>query len=215
MKKIIILLLFFQIGFSQDTIVKPKQSVVALDKLNVVYRGIENPISIAVTNAKSFRIYGEYVIQNEDGSYIILPGVGNETKVFVEITNHDNSIVTEEHLFKVIKFPIPKAIINNHYTTNGSPLEFTIDEIKDALIEVKFIDFLFPYNFEVEMFNLKIPGFKPLKIVGNKINKESLELIKKVKKNDLIIIYDIKCTIKGIRIIPNEQPPLCFKIIEE
>lgn len=58
--KYILFLLFSISIYAQDTIPAAK-SVVALDKMNVVYRGVPNPISIAVNNAKSYIIYGDGV----------------------------------------------------------------------------------------------------------------------------------------------------------
>lgn len=58
--KYILFLLFSISIYPQDTIPTSK-SVVALDKMNVVHRGVENPISIAVNNAKSYVISGKGV----------------------------------------------------------------------------------------------------------------------------------------------------------
>lgn len=212
--KTIIFFLFitFQFSFSQDTIPKPKQSVVALDKMNVVYRGIENPISIAVNNAKSYRIYGRDVKQHDDGKYFIIPGIGLETIVYIEITKHDNSIVTEEHVFKIKSIPNPKVTINGHYTTNRTSLEFNINEIKDAIIEVKIIDFLYLNNLEVSQFNLKVGTNPTMVITGNKINIEAFNLIKKEK--DIIIISDIKFKNYGFNGCFKIPSPITFKIIK-
>lgn len=58
--KYILFLLFSISIYAQDTIPAAK-SVIALDKINVVYRGVENPISIAVNNAKSYVISGKEI----------------------------------------------------------------------------------------------------------------------------------------------------------
>ncbi|MDP5001239.1 MAG: hypothetical protein NWQ15_05020, partial [Flavobacterium sp.] len=102
MKYILFLLISLSI-YAQDTIPASK-SVIALDKMNVVYRGVENPLSIAVNNAKSYVIYGDGVSKNEEGKLVIRPGYSNETKVFVEIENFDGSKVVEEHVFRVLPF---------------------------------------------------------------------------------------------------------------
>lgn len=53
--KHILFLLFSLSIYAQDTIPASK-SVIALDKMNVVYRGIYTPISIAVNDAKSYNV---------------------------------------------------------------------------------------------------------------------------------------------------------------
>ena len=191
----LVFFIFFFISFyaQNDSIVKPKSqlSVVALDKMNVVYRGMPNPISIAVNNAKSYIVSGDGVSKSGDGKYIIRPGSGTETKVFVEIENFDGSKVIEEHVFRIKGLPRPIGTLNNEYSTNGT-LTFTKSEIKDAIVSYKMVDFLFDINPEVKQFNLSKNPKKHITIKGNKFNNEALELIKSAKKNDYLIISEIK-----------------------
>ncbi len=114
-----ILFLFFSLSiYAQDTIPASK-SVIALDKMNVVYRGIYNPISIAVNDAKSYKVYGNGVKQDDKGNYFLSPGSGLTTKIYVEITKKDDSIVIEEYEFRIKGLPFPIATINDEYSTNG------------------------------------------------------------------------------------------------
>ena len=119
-----ILLLLFSFSFyaQNDTIPVVKKvniSVVSADRMNIVYRGISNPISIAVNNAKSYKITGDGVSQNEDGKYFLKAGSGLETKVLVEIENFDASKVTEEHIFRIKGLPKPVGTLNDEYSTQG------------------------------------------------------------------------------------------------
>jgi hypothetical protein len=101
-KLIVFLSLLFSINLiSQDTIVYPKLSVVSLDKVKVVYRGVDNPITVAVPNAKSYKVSRNGVSLQDDGSYIIRPGLGLETKVYIEIILEDDSVVVEEHVYQI------------------------------------------------------------------------------------------------------------------
>lgn len=200
MKKIIVLLLFPFLGFAQnDTIkdVKSKLSVIGLDRMNVVYRGVPNPISIAVNNAKSYKITGNGVSQNEEGKYVLRPGPGTETKVFVEIEKLDGSKVIEEHRFRIkAGLPAPDGTINNIVCPFNDGLIFNIVEIENAEIGVYFKDFLMMESI-VKQFNLKIQGYPTMTITGNKITPEAFELIKKVHKKDFIIISNIKANYFG------------------
>ncbi len=213
MKKL--LLFLFIISFhshAQDTIPAAK-SVVALDKMNVVYRGVENPISIAVNNAKSYVISGKGVLKKEDGSYVLYPGSGNETKIFVEIENFDGSKVIEEHVFRVLNIPMHQTTINSDYSTFKSSLEFKIEELVDAEIGVKFIDCFF-ITCEVTQFNLKVGSYPTIVVSGNKITPEALELIKKARKKDIILINEIKGKYSGFDGFIKNPRPIAFKIIQ-
>ena len=210
--KYILFLLFSISIYPQDTIPASK-SVVALDKMNVVYRGVENPISIAVNNAKSYVISGKGVSKKEDGSYVLRPGSGNETIVFVEIENFDGSKVVEEHVFRIINFPMHQTTINGDDSTFRSSLEFKIEELIDAEIGVKFIDCFF-ITCEVSQFNLKVGSYPTILISGNKITTEALELIKKARKKDIILINQIKGKYHGFYGLIKSPRSITFQIIK-
>lgn len=211
MRNFLIFLFFVTFSsFAQDTILATK-SVIALDKMNVVYRGVENPISIAVNNAKSYFISGNGVSKKEDGSYVLRPGSGNETKVFVEIENFDGSKVIEEHVFRILPFGPHYFTINN--IKDEGNLIFFIEDLKNAKIEVKIIDFLFPINLNVQSFDIKFPRHNTLTIEGNLFNHLVYELLKKTRKKDIIIISNIHWKGEGLNGI-FEASPIVFKVLK-
>jgi hypothetical protein len=208
--KYILFLLFSLSIFAQDTIPATK-SVIALDKMNVVYRGVENPISIAVNNVKSYVIYGNGVSKKEDGKYVLRPGSGNETKVFVEIENFDGSKIVEEHVFRVLPFG-PHYFTINEIKDEGN-LIFFIEDLKNAKIEAKIKDFLFPINLEVKGYDIKFPRNKTITIEGYLFTDEVYELLKKTRKNDIIIISNIRWKRDGLN-GTFKTSPLVFKVIK-
>ncbi len=187
-----LLLFLFIIGFhsyAQDTIPAAK-SVITLDKMNVVYRGVPNPISIAVNNAKSYVISGKGVSKKEDGSYVLHPGSGNETKVFVEIENFDGSKEVEEHIFRTKGLPAPIGTLNDQYSSNGY-LVFTKEQFRNAKVGISFPNFLMDVNFTTISFTI-VHKNKEFKINGDSINDEAYSFIKNLKKNSVITIKDIR-----------------------
>lgn len=207
--------LFFCLNCNaQDSLITNRKSVISLDKIKIVYRGFSNPISIAVNNAKSYVIYGNGVSKNEEGEYVLIPGSGNETKVFVEIENYDGSKVVEEHVFRIINIPMHQTTINGDYSTFSSTLEFRIEELIDAEVGVKFIDCFF-ITCEVTQFNLKVPHHPSITIQGNTFTDEVIELLKKARKKDFIVISNIKCNYIGITATCIKNPiPIVFKIVK-
>ena len=220
MKKIIVLLLLPFLGFTQnDTIkdVKSKLSVIGLDRMNVVYRGVPNPISIAVNNAKSYKISGNGVSQNEEGKYVLRPGPGTETKVFVEIEKLDGSKVVEEHIFRIKVLPAPIGTLNNEYSFERT-LYFKKEELINAVVNYKIIDFLIDFNPSVTKFKISLNENKVVEVEGNKFNKEVLSLIKSATKKDYFKIFSIRTNYMhddGISAVEHRYPhPIVFKIIE-
>lgn len=186
-----VLFLFFSLSiYAQDTIPATK-SVIALDKMNVVYRGISNPISIAVNDAKSYKVYGNGVSKDENGNYTLAPGSGLTTKVYIEITKNDDSVVVEEHEFRIKGIPSALITLNDDFSTQLH-LEFKLENLKNAKLGIKFLDLLIPFNPEVIQFCIKVPRYPTLTIQGNIFNEQVFQLLKKARKNDIIVVFDIK-----------------------
>lgn len=218
MKKLyLVLVLSSFYSFSQDSlnVKKPKLSVIALDKIKVVYRGISNPITIAVpSNVKSFIVSGPGVSTTDViGKYNVRPGSGNELIIKVEMTLQDNFVVVEEHIYHIKGISSPIGTLNNKYSIQGK-LEFSIDELKDAIIGIKMVDFIYNINFKVKEFSIKIPRFPTLVITGNTITNEVYELLKKARKKDFIVISEIKGNYLGIDQFIKYPVPIIFKIIK-
>jgi hypothetical protein len=158
--------------------------------MNVVYRGVPNPISIAVNNAKSYVIYGNGVSKKEDGKYVLRPGSGNKTKVFVEIENFDGSKVIEEHVFRIKGLPAPIGTLNGEYSSNDY-LVFTKEQFRNAKVGISFLNFLLDINFTTISFTI-IYNDKEININGDTINEDAFNFIKNLKKNSIITIKDIR-----------------------
>ena len=214
MHKFYILLLFPILVFSQDTITKPKHSVISLDKVKVVYRGIDNPITVAVTNAKSYTVSGAGVIAtNEVGKYLVKASSGKEMTINVEIVLHDDTIIVEEHVYKIKGLPMPIAILNGNYSTQGL-LHFSLEELKSAKLEVILMDFLFKIDLKITQFTIKVPRKDSLTVQGNIFTDEVFELLKKARKKDYIIISNIKGNYMSTDQTSKPITPIVFKIVK-
>ena len=171
---------------------KPKLGLISVDKLNVVYRGIRNPISIAVPNAKSFTVSGLGVSQ-EKGKYYISPGQGNEMIVTLEIVLEDDSKVIEEHVFRIKNIGNPLGRINNRNCKECIVI-MQILELQNAEISVYFEDLLTGIKLNVSSFSIELSNKTNLEISGNKINEETYKHLKRQKNNTEFKIHNINYT---------------------
>ena len=217
MKKLLFILLFPILVFSQDTISKPQHSIISLDKVKVVYRGIDNPITVAINvpDAKEFWVSGPGVSKTDEiGKYIVRPGSGTELKIVVAVKLENGSTITEEHIYQIKGLPNPTTTINNQFSTQGY-LEFSLDELKDADVGVKLLDFLsLNYPF-VNGFTIRINGKKVYENEGRILNNEGFNLIKKAKNKDLIIFTNIKWFFSGTSMISKPSTSVVIKIVEK
>ena len=212
MRNFLFLLIFLftvSVNAQSDTIVSAKRSVIALDKVKTIYRGILNPMSIAVSDCKSFKVEGIGVKEVSEGKYIISPGQGNETKIVVTITNFDDSISVEEHSFVIRNFTNAITTINGSYCSSCTLL-FKKEDLKDAYIDVSFRDLNLDYKAEVVEFTIRIPKKESVVIKGNRITDEVYKLL---KSNQQIVISEIKTKFEGLgNIMICRIPPIFIKV---
>lgn len=203
MKKILLLFLFSLSIYAQnDSIIiqKPNLSLIGLNKLNIVYKGISNPISVLVKEAKPFKITGESLIQNAEGTYVIRPKAGKETKVLVEIQTTDSTKVIEEHNFRVKELPMAALLVNQKGCINGDcTIDMPFKDLLKAEVSIKLIDFLLDYDIKVLGFRLYVTNTKgetlaSYDIDGNKIPEDVFNEINANDKANLIIIHKINFT---------------------
>lgn len=198
MKNLFLYLFFLStlcINAQSDTLISPSKSVVSLDKVKTIYRGIANPISIAVSDCKSYEVSGLGLQQISKGKYIISPGQGLETKVTVTIINLDDSISVEEHTFKIATIPNVSARINNQNCYNCI-VELSKEEIKNSIITIGINDFKFDLDFEGESFQVNefdiLSKGNSIKVQGHTFSKEALKLINKLKIGAIFSIENIR-----------------------
>lgn len=212
--KLLLLLLFPILVFSQDTITKPQHSVISLDKVKVVYRGIDNPITVAVSNAKEYWVSGPGVSKiDETGKYIIRPGSGTELKIVVKIIFEDNSYVYEEHVYQIKTIPILSSKLNGN-NCNNCIVQLNKKDIESAIISGEFDDVSLDWKVEILSFDLIVSNKKVIQNDGNKFNKDSIQALKKAKNKNDFLIANIKFIVKGFNGMICKISSISGKIIE-
>ena len=199
MKKFLLLLVLIPLSFyaQNDSISKPNLSVIGLNKLNIAYRGIPNPISIAVNNAKPYKIKGDNIFRNDEGKYFIKPKAEKESKVLLEIETSDTTKVVEEHIFRVKDLPYAAILVNQKGCINGDCIiEMPGKEILNAEISVKLIDYLLDGNISVTGFRVNLTNNKgdfldSFEVKGNKIPQDVYDAITANTNVSLIIVHKL------------------------
>jgi len=179
----------FDKAYGQNQVVS-----IAVDKMNVLYIGIENPITIAVSGVSSDKIIASInhgTIKGENGKYIAkLTEVKN---AIIEISV-DGKIISKQE-FRVKRIPDPIAHVN-HYSGSVNIPKSELDKIENVVAEIK--NFSFDVNIDVVNFNISTSNSKYL----NNKDKQSenitdctnamKELFKTAMVGDEIFISDIK-----------------------
>ncbi len=167
-----------------------KISVVSADKMNVVYRGLPNPISILVPDAKLFEASAPGLTKISEGKYILKPGFGLESTIIIYIILNDGSKRKEVQKFRIKNLPNLAGSING-LTCNQSVILMSKKELKNAVLSIEFSkEFLYEMRFNLVSFALKLKK-EYLYISGNKLNTEAISLIEKLPLNYIFEIISV------------------------
>ncbi len=187
-------------------------AVVAPTKMNVLYYGVNNPVSIGVTGANMKDIEATIdkgTISGENGNYIVrVKKLGKAT-----ITVKANNKTVTKKIFRVKTISDPVATVNNHWNKN----ELTKKELLEAKgISVLFVNFDFDLMFKVVGFNITA-SYNGKTVDAKRVNEGSfsnaqIDIIKNAPPGTKIYIEEIKA--KGPDGVIRNLRPISIKIIE-
>ncbi|MEN8137030.1 MAG: gliding motility protein GldM [Bacteroidota bacterium] len=171
--------------------------VISADKMNVLYRGVSNPISVSVPGvpANKLKVTGPGLRQKSAGKYIanVTTVRGREANIVVTATMADGSTKTfPAQKYRIKDIPMPMGAIG------GKPeIKLPVTNLTKLPIEARLPNFEFDLKLKVVSFNLKIPGKPTFKVRGNKTDRRVNDALKRVPIGSEITIRDIKVQIPG------------------
>jgi len=177
-------------------VAKPSSAVISADKMNVVYRGVANPITISVPGVPDNAIKAAAPGMKKAkglGKYTISPGKGKEVRINVSATLPDGSPVKSSSTFRIKDIPGPVATARGQYGLIKMP-KTTIQKIT---VGAALPDFVFDLNLKVSGFSVKVPGSPTVIVRGTKMTGAAIRALGKARKGDQITIFDVKAALVG------------------
>lgn len=174
---------------------RPNQAIISADKMNVVYRGVPNPISISVPGIASNKVNAQAPGMSKvgDGKFMLNPQAGSEVKINVSATMPDGKTMSSAQVFRIKGLPAPTGKVGGTEKNKGPKSNLEVCSVT-AVME----DFDFPVTVNVTQFNIKVPGQGTVVVSGSKMDSRAKAAIAKANKGDVIIISDIKASFQGI-----------------
>jgi gliding motility-associated protein GldM len=175
---------------------KPNSATISADKMNVVYRGVVNPISV------SFAGIGEDKVSASapglspaggKGKYNMSPGAGTETKIVVTGKLPNGQTVSDSKTFRIKGIPGPVGTIRGETGVVKGPKT----SLAISTVGAKLEDFDFEVGLNVVGFNFKVSGQGTVVVQGNKINSACTSAMSKAGKGDQVTISEIKTKLVG------------------
>jgi gliding motility-associated protein GldM len=172
-----------------------KGALVTADKMNVLYRGLPNPISGSILGADmsgiSLSAPGASV-SGGGGKWTVTPGGGSTVTLTISGRDTKGAVISQAFPFRIKSVPPPVGQIQGNYVVS-----MPASSIPNQKVSVVMPDFDFPVSFTVNSFMFRVPGRAGMLINGNSLSSVS-NLTKGLRNGDIAYVYNISATATGL-----------------
>jgi gliding motility-associated protein GldM len=175
---------------------RPNSATISADKMNVVYRGVANPMTISFAGVPDNKVSasGSGLSKGSGiGKYVMNPGTGREVTINVTATLDDGKKVSDQQTFRIKDIPKPTGTISG----KDGIVKLPKRNVEIGTVGAELEDFVFDLPINVTSFKIKVPGQPTVQVAGTKMNSQAKGAISRARKGDVIAIFDIKAKIEG------------------
>jgi len=175
---------------------RPNSATISADKMNVVYRGVVNPMTISFAGVSDNNVTASapgMTKGSKPGKYEIRPGQGTELTINVTAKLPDGKPVSDKKTFRIKGIPGPVGTIRGEFGVVKGPK----NSLQVSTVGAKLQDFDFEVGLDVVGFNLKVAGQPTVVVQGNKMNAQCIAALSKAGRGDQVTISEIKTKLVG------------------
>ena len=179
-----------------SVIPQPDNAVVSADKMNVVYRGLDNPISVSLPGVSdnNLRVTASSGTLNGNGSkYTLRPSTADEVNIVVKATLDNGKNITSTKPFRVKDIPAAMGSVRGDFGIVRMPK----NSVARVVVGAGLPDFVFDLKLNVSSFKVKVPGQLTVVVNGTTFSAQAKKVLARARRGDVITIFDIEATIQG------------------
>ena len=194
------------------TVAKPNSATISADKMNVVYRGVKNPMTISFAGIPDNKVTASAQgLSRGSGSSYVMDATrikGREVTINVTGTLPDGGKVSDNAKFRIKDLPKPTGTIRGE----DGALKMQRNSLEISTIGAKFDDFDFELPLRVTGFKFKVPGQPTINVSGNKLDSRAKGALLKAKRGAGVQIFDIEAKASGVSVILKKVSPVFVEL---
>ncbi len=172
-----------------------KGALLTADKMNVLYRGLPNPISGSILGADmsgiSLSAPGASV-SGGGGKWTVSPGGGSTVTLTISGRDPKGATISQSFPFRIKSVPSPVGEIQGK-----NIVSMPASSIPNQRVSADMPDFDFPVSFTVNSFMFKVPGKAAMLVNGNSLSSVA-NLTKGLRNGDIAYVFNIQATATGL-----------------
>ena len=186
------------VSASFATITKPNAAVISADKMNVVYRGVDNPMTISIPGIPDNKVSASAagLTKGAGSKYMMRPGQGREVTINASGTLPDGQKISTNSMFRIKDIPRPVGSIRGE-TGDGGCVRMQRQGLEIASVGAALEDFDFDLALNVTGFSFKVSGQPTVIVSGRKLNSQAIGALNRAKRGETVQIFDINASISG------------------
>ncbi|WP_034043540.1 gliding motility protein GldM [Wocania ichthyoenteri] len=200
------------VNSSFATVAKPNAATISADKMNVVYRGVKNPMTISFAGIPDNKVTASAQgLSRGSGSSYVMDATrikGREVTINVTGTLPDGGKVSDNAKFRIKDLPKPTGTVRGE----DGALKMQRNSLEISTIGAKFDDFDFELPLRVTGFKFKVPGQPTINVNGNKLDSRAKGALRKAKRGSGIQIFDIEAKAGGVSVILKKVSPVFVEL---
>jgi gliding motility-associated protein GldM len=190
---------------------QPKDATISADKMNVVYRGVVNPMTISFAGVSDVDVSASAPGLSKGsgvGKYNMSPGQGTEAVINVTAKLPDGKSASSKKVFRIKGIPAPVGAIGGEIgESKGAKSRLEVSQIS-----AKLPDFDFDVKLNVTSFTFKVPGQAAVIVSGDRVNAQCKAALARAGRGDQVTISDIKTQLVGSNIMLPRTAPVIYEI---
>ncbi|HLW31695.1 MAG TPA: gliding motility protein GldM [Aequorivita sp.] len=198
------------VDLSFSTISKPGGAVIAADKMNVVYRGVDNPMTVSIPGIPDNNVNanGAGLSKVSGSKYVMRPGAGRTVTINASGTLPDGTKINTPAEFRIKDIPPPVGAVRG---------ETGIVRIERQGLEISTIsavlpDFDFDVNLNVTGFSFKVSGQPTVRVNGTKLDAAAKGALKRAGRGDVVQIFDINAKVANSSVVLKKTAPVIIEL---
>ncbi|WP_299605817.1 gliding motility protein GldM [uncultured Aquimarina sp.] len=184
-----------KIASTYAVIPKPNSAVISADKMNVVYRGVQNPMTISIPGVPSVNATAPGLKKvGGAGKYVMNVTAIKAREVAIKVSGKlpNGSSVSDSKKFRIKDIPRPVGTVRGE---DGS-IKMSKSGLDKASIGAILPDFDFDIKLDVTSFKFKVSGQPTINVRGRRLDSRAKSALKKAKRGSTVQVMDIKAQLK-------------------
>jgi len=194
------------------TVSKPNSATISADKMNVVYRGVKNPMTISFAGIPDNKVKATAQgLSSKGGSSYVMDATkiqGRQVTINVSGTLPDGGPVSDKATFRIKDLPRPTGTVRGE----SGAIKMQRNSLEISTIGAKFDDFDFELPLRVTGFKFKVPGQPTISVNGSKLDSRAKSALRKAKRGSDVTIFDIKAKATGVSILLKKVSPIIIEL---